>query len=123
MIDSHRQNERHLNHAEIQCPSQRRMNDQAIQCELIGRTPDTRSIGSGTDTIICSAKTGESLQTSQMAQNQVDKLFDGKENKMPSLKSRNFKSPREIVKKNEPDGQGFESIYIADQSISQYIDQ
>ena len=71
------------------------MIDHSTQCTLIGRMVDTRSIGTGPDGLeIRSAKTGEILGTSQIAQSQVDKLFDSKENEKPRFKSSNFKPPR-----------------------------
>ena len=75
-----------VSHAVVQCPSQiPATNDQAIQCELIGRMVDTRSIGSGPDLAgnleIRSAKTDELLSISKEAQAQVNELFDTEEKK------------------------------------------
>ena len=109
----HCQNERHLSHSEVQCPSQeRQMNHRSVQCELIGAMVDTRSIGSGPEPQIHSARTGELLCTSQQARSQVNELFDNKENQKPKLKSKKFQPPRDLTKKNDSDD--FEDDWFED---------
>ena len=103
-IVSNIQNERHLNHTETQCPSQERtMKHQGIQCERIGRMADTRSIGTETEPVIHSAKTGQLLEANPFAQDQVNGLFDNKENEKPKFDSKNFKPPRELNQNNKQD--------------------
>ena len=61
-----------------------------VQCELIGHTPDTRSIGSETGPQIRSAN-GELLNISSMAQAEVNMLFDSQEKSKPRFNSGKFK--------------------------------
>ena len=89
-----------VSHAVVQCPSQiPATNDQAIQCELIGRMVDTRSIGSGPDLAgnleIRSAKTDELLSISKEAQAQVNELFDTEEKKQ-NFRINKFQPPRKM---------------------------
>ena len=71
---------------------------------MIGREPDTRSIGVETEPEfrpdIRSAKTNELLKTSLMAETEVEVLFDSHNKEKPKFNSEYFKPPRELNKKD-----------------------